>query len=240
MGTELKLPSGKTVEITPIDGKTERLLEDKKLIQSGAFIDKYLASRVEAIDGEYSLTPQQKEKAVLDMLSGDRNYMLYKLRIESYGPEMIFNNECPSCKKTSGYEVNLNELLENGTIKIYPYHDKPLRINLPRSGGYALIAHMTGHDERNLIQLKDTPLSGAMLLRVAELNGKQPTRKEIDELIGEDLAAIRGGIRDMGRAGLVSSIELTCLDCGNEYTVELANISDFFVPMKTSMENAGL
>ncbi|MDR3280365.1 MAG: hypothetical protein LBT23_07620 [Synergistaceae bacterium] len=239
MGIELTLPSGKKVEITPVDGKTERLIEDKKLLQSGAFIDKYLSSRIEAVDGDHSLTPQQKEKVVLDMLSGDRNYMLYKLRIESYGPEMIFNYECPSCKKTSGYKVDLNEMLEDGTVKVYPYRDEALRVELPRSGGYALIEYMTGHDERRLAQLKSASFCDATLIRIAELNGNPPTRKDLDDLIGKDLSAIRNGISEMANAGLVSTIELTCLDCGKDYTVGLASIMDFFAPWKTSTESVG-
>ncbi|MDR1514924.1 MAG: hypothetical protein LBS45_04450 [Synergistaceae bacterium] len=238
MGTEITLPSGKRVEITPIDGKTERLLEDKKLLQSGALIDKYLASRIESIDGDDSMTPQQKEKEVLDMLSGDRNYLLYEMRIDSYGPDMTFNHQCPTCKKTSGYQVDLRELLDDGTIKIYPYRDEPLRVELPRSGGYAVIGYMTGHEERKAAQIKDNPMSGTMLLRVKELNGKPPTIKDFDALIGEDLAAIRGGIKEMQNGGLAPTLDLTCLDCGNEYSADLRFIPDFFVPTKTNMVNA--
>jgi hypothetical protein len=239
MGTVLTLPSGKTVEVSPIDGKTERILEDKKIIQSGSLIDKYLVSRIVSIDGDDSMTPQQKESVVLDMYSGDRNYLLYQLRIDSYGPEMVFNQECPTCKKTSGYKVDLNELLADGTVKIHPYHDQPLRVELPRSGGYAVISHLTGHDERKLTQYKDNFLSAAMLLLTRELNGKPPTRKDMDELIGEDLAVIRGAMDEMMEAGLDAKIELTCLNCGRDYPVGLHMIPDFFVPKKMSTGPAG-
>jgi hypothetical protein len=239
MRTEITLPSGKRVEITPIDGKTERLFEDKKLIQSGVLIDKYLASGIVSFEGDDGMTPQQKEKEVLDMRSGDRNYLLYQLRILSYGPGVTFNSQCPLCKKTSGYQVDLQELLDDGTVKVFPYRDEPLRVDLPRSGGYAVIDYMTGHEERKAAQLKDNPMSGAMLLRVKELNGKPPARKDLDELIGEDLAAIRGGIKEMQDGGLVPALELTCLDCGNDYEADLRSIFDFFAPTKTSTGTAG-
>jgi hypothetical protein len=238
MGTVIKLPSGIQVEISPIDGKTERMLEDKKLVQSGAFIDKYLASRIVSIDGDDTLTPQKKEKAVLDMLSGDRNFLLYKIRVDSYGPEMIFNQDCPECKKTNGYKVDLDQLLEDEILKVYPYRTEPIRVELPRSGGYAEIQHMTGHDERKMAQFKDNPLSGSMLLRTSILNGHPPTRKEFDELVGEDLAAIRGAIKESGKAGLVALLELDCQYCGKTYEVGLASIPDFFVPTKTNTESA--
>lgn len=235
MGKEITLPFGKIVCITPIDGKTERLLEDKKLLLSGAFIDKYMASRIESVGEENALTPQQKEKFVLDLYSGDRNYLLYQIRLDSYGPEMVFNHECPGCKKTNGYSVDLNQLLDDEILKVYPYHDGPVRIELPRSGGYAEILHMTGHDERKMAQYKDNPLSGAMLLRTAILNGHQPTRKDFDEMQGEDLAAIRGGIAEANKGGLDPSLELDCQYCGKTFSTVLSSIPDFFVPTKTSM-----
>ncbi|MDR3077032.1 MAG: hypothetical protein LBU26_06990 [Synergistaceae bacterium] len=234
MGTEITLPSGKLVEIIPVDGKTERLLEDKKLIQSGAFIDKYLTSRIEAVDADSSLTPQQKEKFVLDLRSGDRNYLLYQLRIESYGPEMVFNHECPSCKKTSGYKADLKELLADGDIKIHPYRDEPLRVELPRSGGYAVVDYMTGHEERRLSQKKDKSLSDLIHIRVKELNGKPPSQHDLDGLIGEDMSVIRGAIDIMSKGGLDPLIELTCLECGRDYKASLASIDDFFVPTRTN------
>ena len=238
MGKEITLPSGKTVCITPIDGKTERLLEDKKLLLSGAFIDKYLASRIESIEGDLNLTPQQKEKTVLDMYSGDRNYLLYQIRVDSYGPEMVFNADCSGCKKANGYSVDLNQLLDDEIIKVYPYREGSVRVELPRCGGYAEIAHMTGHDERKMAQYKDNPLSGAMLLRTATLNGRTPTRKDFDELVGEDLAAIRGGIAEANKGGLDPTIELDCQYCGKTFSTILSSIPDFFVPTKTNLGSA--
>ncbi|MDR1021021.1 MAG: hypothetical protein LBL73_09710 [Synergistaceae bacterium] len=239
MGTEITLPSGRKAEITPIDGKTERLLEDKELLRNGTLIDKYLASRIESLDGDSSLTPQQKEKEVLDMRTGDRNFLLYEIRIDSYGPGMTFNYQCPSCKKTSGYQIDLRKLLDDETIKVHPYRDGPLRVELPRSGGYAVIDYMTGREERKGAQLKGNPISGTILIRVKELNGRPPTLKDYDALIGEDLAVIRGGIKEMENGGLFPTLELTCLDCGNEYPADLRSIIDFFAPTKTSTGSAG-
>ena len=239
MGTIITLPSGKQVEISPADGKAERMFEDKKLIRDGTLIDKYLTSRIESVDCNTSMTPQQKEAFVLDLFTGDRNYLLYQIRVDSYGPDMVFNHECPKCKKTNGYKVDLKELLENKTVKIYPYKDEPLRVKLPRSGGYAIVKHATGHDERRAAQIKDDMITGGMLLRTAELNGKPPTRKEMEELIGEDRAVIRGAMEAMNKAGLWPEIELTCLECNSDYQAPLQGIPDFFVPTKMSMETAG-
>jgi hypothetical protein len=237
MGTPITLPSGKSVEITELNGKTERMIQDKRFIQSDSFSDKYLAARIASIDGNDKLTPREKEDAVLDMYAGDRNYLLYQIRLDSYGPDMTFKYECPSCGRTSGYYMNLREALDDGTIKIIPYRDEPLRVDLPRCGGYAVVGCMTGREAKKIRQLKDFPISGRMLIRVSELNGKPPTREAMDELIGEDLAIIRGAISEMDNAGLIPSIELKCLECGRDYSAALPSIPDFFMPKMTSMDS---
>jgi hypothetical protein len=164
--------------------------------------------------------------------------LLYQIRIDSYGPELTFNHECPKCNKTSGYKIDLNEIVADGTIKIHPYRE-PLRVELPRSGGYAVIRHMTGRDEKNLTQLANSnnrALNAATLLRIAELNGKEPSPQEWLELIGEDRAIIRGAIEAMNKAGLDMELELTCLECGSDYKIALSAVPDFFVPSKTNTE----
>lgn len=236
MGKIIKLPSGVEVELAPFTGKTERLIEDKKLIQSGAFTDKYLAACIASIGGEENMTPQQKEKTVLEMFTGDRNYLLVQIRIDAYGPEMVFNHQCPQCKKTSGYRVDLEEMLEDETLKVYPYMESPVRIDLP-SGGHAEVRYMTGQDERKMAQMKDNLLSGGMLLRIESLNGEAPTRKMLDELSGRDLLALREAMSGM-KGGLYAAIELDCLECGNSYETPLSGIPDFFIPSRTKLESS--
>ena len=232
------LPSGIEAVIKPLTGRAEKILTDKQLAKSGATADRFMMECVESIGGAENMTPQEKEKALLDMYSGDRNYLLLMIRIEGFGPELYFNNKCPDCKATSGYSANLEEMLEDGTFEILPYGDATRRVELPVSGGYAEIVHMTGAIERRMAKLSEGDLHQLMLLRIGSLNGKTATVKDLENMYGKDLLAIRAAMNEM-RGGLVAEIELDCAECGNTYKVPLISIQDFFLPTRTSLERSG-
>lgn len=235
----ITLPSGLAVTLKPMTGKAERVLEDKKLYKTGALVDRYMMECIETIGDKETMTPQEKERALLEMLSGDRNYLLMAIRIEGFGPDMIFTSTCPKCGKESGYQINLQNKLDDGTFPVIPYQDAPQRIELPVSGGYAEIGYMTGQRERQMAQLPDNAIHQGMLLRIESLNGERPTLKDLENMHGRDLLALRAAMGDM-RGGLDSTIELDCGECGASYKISIASVPDFFVPSMTSLESAGI
>lgn len=93
------------------------------------------------------------------------------------------------------------------------------------SGGYAEIVHMTGAVERRMAKLSENDIHQLMLLRISSINGKPATAKDLENMYGKDLLAIRAAMNDM-RGGLKTEIE--CTECGSIYTVPLVNITDFF------------
>lgn len=234
----ITLPSGLQVVLKPMTGRAERVLEDKKLYKSGALVDRYMMECIETIGDKEKMTPQEKEKALLEMLSGDRNYLLMAIRIEGFGPEMIFTSTCPKCKKDSGYEINLQEMLDNGTFPVFPYQEAPRRVDLPASGGYAEIEYMTGQRERQMAQLPENAIHQSMLIRIHSINGERATLKDLENMHGRDLLALRAAMGDM-RGGLDSMIELDCGECGASYEISIASVPDFFVPSRTSLESVG-
>lgn len=234
----ITLPSGLEVILRPLTGRAEKILTDRQLVKSGAVVDRFMMECIESVGGAENMTPQEKEKALLDMYSGDRNYLLLMIRIEGFGPELVFNSKCPECKKTAGYSANLEEMLNDGTLEILPYGESPQRVELPASGGYAEIVHMTGAIERKMAKMSEGDLHQLMLLRISSLNGKAATVKDLENMYGRDLLALRAAMNDM-RGGLVAEIELECAECGNRYTVPLINIADFFLPTRTSLARHG-
>jgi hypothetical protein len=185
------------------------------------------------------MTPQEKEKALLDMLSGDRNYLMLMIRMEAFGPEMVFENECPNCRKTSVYEANLQEMLDDGRLAIMPYGENPQTVHLPVSGGTAEIVHMTGAIERQMFRLPEGALHAAMLLRIASIDGHKAALKDIENMRGRDLLALRSAMSEM-KGGLDSAIELDCLECGVSYEASLAGMRDFFFPTKMNTGSVGV
>jgi hypothetical protein len=233
------LPSGLPVQLKPMTGRAEKALEDKNARKNGSVVDRYMMECVETIGNAENMTPQQKEKALLDMLSGDRNYLLLMIRIEAFGPEMVFESECPKCNKTSVYKVNLQELLDDGTLAVRPYEESPKVVHLPASGGSAEIVYMTGAIERQMFNLPDGSLHASMLQRIASIDGHKPTLKDLENMRGRDLLALRSAMTEM-KGGLDSTLELDCLECNRSYETSLAGIRDFLFPTKTDMGSDGV
>jgi hypothetical protein len=134
------LPSGQEVELAELTGREEEILTNRKLIKSGEAINRVLLNCTKRIGENSSLTI----KDILDLLSGDRLFILVKLRQVSLGDAVDLEFVCPACKETSFISVNLEELL----VTNYPeqfYLRKPggitgkqllreARVHLPTSG----------------------------------------------------------------------------------------------------------
>jgi hypothetical protein len=235
---KVTLPSGLSVHLKPMTGRAERALEDKSARKNGSVIDRYMMECVETIGDAEKMTPQEKEKALLEMWSGDRNYLLLMIRMEAFGPEMVFESECPKCNKTSIYKMNLKEMLDDDTLAIHPYEESPKTVHLPASGGSAEIVYMTGAIERKMFNLPEGSLHAAMLLRIATLDGRRATLKDLEDMKGRDLLELRSAMTEM-KGGLDSTLELDCFECNRSYETSLSRISDFLFPTKTRMGNDG-
>ena len=65
-----------------------------------------------------------------DLILADTNYLLYRLRIHTYGPDYNISTICPNCGTTNNNKVNLNDFL------VYELDDdfhEPFDIELPMS-----------------------------------------------------------------------------------------------------------
>ncbi|MBQ3626386.1 MAG: hypothetical protein II948_06550, partial [Synergistaceae bacterium] len=81
-----KLPSGIAVEIQEIDAATERLLTNRKEMSSGRALNKIMLSALVSLNNKP--LPENEGEAnalILDMKTGDRNYLLLRIRMQSYG-----------------------------------------------------------------------------------------------------------------------------------------------------------
>lgn len=233
------LPSGINVYIKDVTGRAEKQLVNKKNVENGSSVDRFMMECIETIgDEKKTMTPAEKEKALLEMKSGDRNYLLLRIRIAGLGANMDFNSKCPECGHTSGYSVDLQQMLDDGTLKVEPYEEEPKRVDLP-SGRYAEIGYLTGGMERAASKLQRDDLHAAMLLRIESIDGEHATIKTLEDMSMGDLTALRGALADM-QGGLLPEIELDCAECGNSYEIGVHTVQDFLFPLKTKTETAGV
>lgn len=233
---KITLPSGRPCEIREMTGRDEKILTNRADIMNGSSLNKMLASVVVSLDGEpMPKDAAKREELMLDMLSGDRGYLILQVRMLSYGDEMIFNWKCPKCGATAGYKLNFREMLNDGTLKIHPYReDMPLVVET--RAGTAELNYMTGRSEAWLIQQhqkgKEFDTLTLAMAAVSSLNGKKPTRADMEELPVRDITAIRKAASEL-HGGLDGDVELDCPKCGESSTVDISRIPDFFIPLVT-------
>lgn len=235
---KITLPSGRTAEIKEFTAEAERLLDNKQEMKSGRWLNKYMAKALVALDDKpVSSNEGEVVNALLDMLSGDRNYLLLQIRMMNYGSDLTFSYKCPKCGKTSGYSLDLQEMLNDGTLKVYPYReDMPLIVKT--RGGIAEIEYPTGRQEQWLASLPNMDRIHIAMAFCRMFNGKPPEYKDFANLFAKDIAEIRKAGNSL-KGGLDAEIELDCLECDNSYSVMLYQIPDFFTPLMTT-DTAGL
>ncbi len=224
-----ELPSGVQVEIQELTAASQKVFSDKQLIKSGKWINKLMLNALVSIDGKP--IPENAGEAnalLLDMKSGDRNYLLLRIRMQNFGEEMDFNYECPKCKKTAGYHINFKDALDNGSLKVYPYRED-VPIEVETRSGTALIDYPTGRTEEWLSMQKDPDIILGTMGYCKSFNGHPPTYKEFEGLYAKDLTKIRLAGEDL-KGGLDPRIELECVECDTSFSIFLYQIPDFFIP----------
>ena len=230
---EFELPSGIPVKIKEIDGAAEKALTNQKLLKSGRAMNVLMLKALVSYDGKPLPTNEGEANSILlDMKTGDRNYLLLRIRMQSYGNEIIFNRECPKCHKTSGYKMDLQEMLDKGELKVYPFRDD-VPIIVETRDGVAEVDYMTGRTEQWLMQQKEIDSVIMALAACKMFNNHAPTYKEFENMRAKDLNKIRLTFLDL-KGGLDPRIELVCLDCNNSYSISLHEIPDFFIPRTTT------
>ena len=90
--------------------------------------------------------------------------------------------------------------------------------------------------ERQMFNLPDGSLHAAMLLRIAGIDGRRPTLKDLENMKGKDLLALRSAMMNM-KGGLDGVIELDCLECNRTYQAGLSGIQDFLFTTRMSTES---
>lgn len=235
---KFNLPSGRSVEIKELAAEAERILDSKQDMKSGKWFNKFIAKALVSID-EKPVPKNEGEiiSLLLDMKSGDRNFLLLQIRIMNYGSDMVFSYKCPKCGKVSGYSLDLQQMLDDGSLKVYPYRDDvPLKIET--RSGIVEIDYPTGRTEQWVAGLKDMDRIHLAMAMCSSFNGHPPEYKDFAGMFAKDISEIRK-IGNNLKGGLDPAIELDCPECDSSYSVMLYQIPDFFTPL-TTMESIGL
>ena len=243
------IPNGK-IEVRAMGLYADKVLATQRLHQSGFTLEYIFKNCVKFPN---SFDP-------LDLISGDRSFLLYVLRGITHGNIYEFIHRCAndSCKKQNTYSYDLNRLMENVTS---PKDNKPepFKVVLPYLSDmvgrefFIKLRFMRGRDmqqmrEREKVLRKigggvdddssqasltvDETLEQNLNLLIIEAMGSTDPAK-IETLVRKMHGKDTGTIRHFlteRTPGIETTINLTCPDCEEEMRVELPLTESFFRP----------
>ena len=216
------LPSGLEAELREMTGAEESLLTNRRLMKDGEAVNQVLRNCLVRLGDKTEIAP----KDVLDLLSGDRLFLLVRLRQISFGDAVDLSLTCPAkdCGETTEVRVALDDL----EVTSYGV-EREFIFELPRTKKPVLFTLLDGHMEKRLASLKDPNLHSAMLMRVKEIDGKAPNKNSLAELPAFDLNALREEMQRVD-GGIDTSIHTVCSSCGARIVTRLEAEPPFLFP----------
>lgn len=210
------------IELREMTGAEEELLTNQKLIRSGDAVNQVLRNCILRIGENEAVSMTD----ILDMLSGDRLFVLVKLRQISLGDEVELELACSNaaCRAKNQAVINLDDL------SVTPYgEDREFTFALPASGKKVRFVYLDGHMEKRLAQMQEPSISAAMMIRILDIDGSAPSKKALNEMSMRDRSALR---QEMLRveAGIDTAIELDCESCGTRIRTRLEAEPSFLFP----------
>jgi hypothetical protein len=216
-------------------GKDEEAVSRPEIRQNGSKAINVILERCVLSIGPYTRanTPADKWKRIVQsLLSPDQDYIIVKIREESVGGEIEVSHTCPNCNNKMDSVIDLEEL------EVEPFNGEwETPFELPR--GYkdkkgvvhreGVIRLPNGVDREILTPLASKNLSKAntlMLTRLCKFNdGYVITEDVMPDLVLKDREYLQSLLHDKF-FGVKTVIELTCTDCGHNFSGNL-NTTNF-------------
>lgn len=229
----------KQVYLRELTGADEEILGDRRYQNSARQVTDLLAKVIEKIDGyDGAFDPAQ-------MLVGDRDYLLLRLRQMNIGDYVHQVMRCPerSCGKKADVEFSVSELAVRSVDKVKPSYgltlSRPALPDVPHSDQVRL-RFPNGEDQEYVLSISDlntgtanTKLFSRILLKVGQLT-------DIDEDITRALSLkARVEITDFLRnqvPGPDLNIDIQCPYCGTDMSYPFDLHSFFFEELSLNTE----
>ncbi len=216
------LPSGIEAELKEMTGQEEELLTNQRLLRSGDAINLVIKNCLVRLGDETSVTAKHVE----DLLSGDRLFLLVKLRQISLGDSVDLELQCTNavCKNRNYLSIDLEGLETTSYTE-----EREFAFTLPASKQVVKFTHLDGNKEKRLAALKEPNISSAMMMRIVSVDGKSPSKKILADMSMRDRSALR---MEMSRvdAGIDTTVECDCEQCGTKLKTRLEAEPAFLFP----------
>ncbi len=244
---------GKTV-MMPYEPEAQRMLLPSRGIPYGtdgtalirpmtAREEKVLATAspqtyLDAIDEIISRCLKEPDIPPEELTEGDRSFILYWLRINSYFPQYRVELTCPKCGEDFTTVIDLSEL----PIKMLPEGIRePFEVKIANQ--VVGLRFYRGKDEKGLYSMErdlakkrgDTRdrYIYRYALAIETIGGERAdfatAKSFVESLTGKDLARLRGALAKMDH-GVVFEQRIECPLCGKSSNFRIPITAEFFLP----------
>ena len=179
-----------------------------------------------------------------DMCSGDYQFLMYKLRIVTYGKDMVLEDVCPFCGDKSKVTIDLNLMQNNTDVESF---NKYRTFVLPRTGkeitlNYqtprlmdSVVEHVKEFSSRTNKNQADQSLAFVLKGLIQKIDGKVPDPLDKEEWIRElpmmDTNTIIAYSEKMDNSiGVNTELEIECDRCGRVHRTLFKPGPEFFRP----------
>lgn len=178
-----------------------------------------------------------------DMCLGDFQYLMYKLRTVTFGPEYEMFGICPFCGSENNIVVNLDELeiheydeslAELLTVSLpISKHDITLTLQTPRI--LDKINRKVNEEKRRRKGADNPALLFNITTSIVELDGEEPNPFSLEEIIRDlpmkDTNLLLNRINEINsKIGVQLDIDATCSRCGKYFVAPFRIYPSFFRP----------
>lgn len=228
-GMFYKHKTGK-IKVAYLTAQDENTLTSPNLLQNGEVLDELLKNKI--------LTPGINAD---ELLSGDRNAILFFLRATGYGEIYPIKLVDPQTQQEFDYDVDLSKINEK-PINVSPDENGEVAFILPKTGKNIKFRYLTAIEESRIVEQEEVSMKATgrkisqlmtkkLEQQITEIDGDR-SRAEILQFINympvADSSALRKFMND-NKPGLDTDIEVSA-PSGAVFHTEIPITLSFFWP----------
>ena len=223
-----------TVMVRQLTGRDEELLADRRYSNTAQQVTDFLAQVLVEVPG---LDKPVTRELVAEMLIGDRDYLLLRLRQICLGDqvEQVMKCAVPACGKKADVEFLISELPVRRAQAVQPFYEfdlsEPLQKDDPRTA-HVVLRLPAGRDLEAILDCKDvnpalanTKLFARIVKRLGREGLSEAAARELPMRTRLEISAFLARITP----GPELKIEIQCPHCGSDMSYPF-DLGSFFLP----------
>ena len=179
-----------------------------------------------------------------DLCLGDFQFLMYKLRVVTYGPDYELYGICPYCGAENFVAVNIDELeineYEDNLLDdfelVLPVTQMGITLQLQTPRILDKVNRKVTEEKRRRKTSENSSLIYTIASSIAKVDGEEPNQFTLEEKIKDlpmrDTNVLLNRINDINsKIGVQIDIDTNCATCGRYFTVPFRINSTFFRPV---------